>query len=146
DYTVMIDYAHTPDGVENILKAARGFTKGRVISLFGCGGDRDRTKRPKMGSIASKLSDFIIVTSDNPRTENPLSIINDILTGMKNTKCPYTVIPERREAIVYALDNAKPGDTIILMGKGHETYQEINHIKYHLDEREEINQYFAKKK
>ena len=145
DYTVMIDYAHTPDGVENILKAARGFSKGRVVALFGCGGDRDRTKRPKMGQIAQKLSDFVIVTSDNPRTENPTSIINDILTGMSDTKCPYVVIPDRREAIVYALENAKPNDTIILMGKGHETYQEINHVKFHLDEREEISQYFAKK-
>ncbi len=145
DYTVMIDYAHTPDGVENILKAARGFTKGRVVALFGCGGDRDRTKRPKMGAIAAKLADFVIVTSDNPRTEKPGGIIEEILKGMEGVSCPYVVIEDRREAIAYALGHAKPLDTILLLGKGHETYQEINHVKHHLDEREVIAQYFARK-
>lgn len=145
DYTVLIDYAHTPDGVENVLKAARGFTRGRVIGLFGCGGDRDRTKRPKMGAIAAELSDLCIVTSDNPRTEEPETIIEDILKGMKDTKTPYEVIVNRPEAIHHALDIAQKGDTIVLMGKGHETYQEINHVKHHLDEREVVAEYFAEK-
>ena len=145
DYTVLIDYAHSPDGVENVLEAARVFTKGRVIGLFGCGGDRDRTKRPKMGAIAAKLSDYCIVTSDNPRTEKPEAIIEDILEGMKDTKTPYDVIVNRPEAIWHALDIAQTGDTIVLMGKGHETYQEINHVKHHLDEREVVAQYFENK-
>ena len=145
DYTVLIDYAHTPDGVENVLKAARGFTKGRLIGLFGCGGDRDSTKRPLMGAIAAKLSDLCIVTSDNPRTEQPEAIIEDILEGMKDTKTPYEVIVNRPQAIHHALDIAQPGDTIVLMGKGHETYQEINHVKHHLDEREVVAEYFEKK-
>lgn len=146
DYTVLIDYAHSPDGVENVLKAARGFTKGRLIGLFGCGGDRDRTKRPKMGAIAARLSDLCIVTSDNPRTEKPEAIIDDILEGMKDTTTPYEVIVNRPEAIWHALDIAKAGDTIVLMGKGHETYQEINHVKHHLDEREVVAEYFANRK
>lgn len=145
EYTVLIDYAHSPDGVENVLRAARGFTKGRLIGLFGCGGDRDRTKRPKMGAIAAQLSDFCIVTSDNPRTEKPEAIIDDILEGMKETQTPYEVIVNRPEAIWHALAIAQPGDTIVLMGKGHETYQEINHVKHHLDEREVVADYFAKK-
>lgn len=144
DYTVLIDYAHTPDGVENVLRAARGFTKGRVIGLFGCGGDRDRTKRPLMGAIAAKLSDLCIVTSDNPRTEQPEAIIDDILEGMQDTKTPYEVIVNRPEAIHHAMDIAQVGDTIVLMGKGHETYQEINHVKHHLDEREVVAAYFEK--
>lgn len=143
DYTVLIDYAHSPDGIENILTAARAFTKGRVIALFGCGGDRDRTKRPLMGAIAGRLADFCIVTSDNPRTEDPDAIIADILTGMDDT--PRAVITSRPEAIRYALDMARKDDVIVLMGKGHETYQEINHVKRHLDEREEVAKYFAKK-
>ena len=144
DYTVLIDYAHTPDGVENVLRAARGFTKGRVIGLFGCGGDRDRTKRPLMGAIAAQLSDLCIVTSDNPRTEKPEAIIDDILEGMQDTKTPYEVIVNRPEAIHHAMDIAQAGDTIVLMGKGHETYQEINHVKHHLDEREVVAAYFEK--
>lgn len=144
DYTVLIDYAHTPDGVENVLKAARGFTKGRVIGLFGCGGDRDRKKRPIMGAIATQLSDICIVTSDNPRTEQPEAIIDDILEGMKDTATPYEVIVNRPQAIHHAMDIAQAGDTIVLMGKGHETYQEINHVKHHLDEREVVADYFKK--
>lgn len=146
DYTVLIDYAHSPDGVENVLRAARGFTKGRLIGLFGCGGDRDRTKRPKMGAIAAQLSDLCIVTSDNPRTEKPEAIIDDILEGMRDTKTPYEVIVNRPEAIWHAMDIARAGDTIVLMGKGHETYQEINHVKHHLDEREVVAEYFERKK
>jgi len=135
DFTVLIDYAHTPDALENIISAVRAGTTGRVVTLFGCGGDRDRTKRPIMGETAAKLSDFLIVTSDNPRTEEPEAIIADILEGVQDSKTPYEVIPDRRAAIAYAINNAKPNDTIILAGKGHETYQEINGVKQDLDER-----------
>ena len=138
DYTMLIDYAHTPDALENVLTSARGFAKGRVVALFGCGGDRDRTKRPKMGRIAAALADFVIVTSDNPRTEDPEAIIEEILTGMADTTTPYAVVPNRIEAIHYAMDHARPGDVIILAGKGHETYQIIGHEKRHLDEREVV--------
>ena len=141
DYTMLIDYAHTPDALENVLSAARGFAKGRVVALFGCGGDRDRTKRPKMGRIAADMADFVIVTSDNPRTEEPEAIIREILAGMEGTATPYAVVPNRIEAIRYAMDHAQPGDVIILAGKGHETYQIIGHEKRHLDEREVVADY-----
>lgn len=144
DYTVLIDYAHSPDGVENVLRAVRGFARGRVVALFGCGGDRDRTKRPKMGKIAADLADFCIVTSDNPRTEDPKAIIDDILEGMKGTKTPMQVIVDRPEAIHWALAHAKKDDIIVLMGKGHETYQEVNHVKHHMDEREIVRDFFAR--
>lgn len=145
DYTVIIDYAHTPDALENILTTVRDFTSGRVICLFGCGGDRDRTKRPMMGAVASLLSDFAVVTSDNPRTENPHAIIADIRAGMKPEGAPYVVVPDRRAAIRYALAGAKAGDVVVLAGKGHETYQEIDGVQHHLDEREEVAAYFAPK-
>lgn len=141
DYTMLIDYAHTPDALENVLSAARGFAKGRVVALFGCGGDRDRTKRPKMGRIAADMADFVIVTSDNPRTEEPEAIIREILAGMEGTATPYAVVPNRIEAIRYAMDHAQPGDVIILAGKGHETYQIIGREKSHLDEREVVADY-----
>ena len=131
------------DGVENVLKAVRGFAKGRVVALFGCGGDRDRTKRPKMGRIAADLADFCIVTSDNPRTEEPKAIIDDILEGMKDSKTPMQVIVDRPAAIHWALEHAQKDDIIVLMGKGHETYQEVNHVKHHMDEREIVRDYFA---
>ena len=140
DYTVMIDYAHTPDGIENILKSIRGFAKGRIVILFGCGGDRDRTKRPKMGRIAGELADFCVVTSDNPRTEDPGEIIKEIIPGVEETGCPYTVIENRKEAIRYALDNAETGDVILLAGKGHETYQILKSGKIHFDEREIVHE------
>lgn len=132
-YTVIIDYAHTPDGLTNIISAVRGFAKKRVITLFGCGGNRDALKRPQMGSIAEELSDLVVVTSDNPRCEEPASIIEDILKGMK--KDNHIVIENRREAIRHAMTIAEEGDIIILAGKGHETYQEINHVKHDFDER-----------
>lgn len=138
DYTVLIDYSHTPDSLENILKTVREFCKGRVVAVFGCGGDRDPIKRPIMGKIGADLADFVVVTSDNPRTEDPMKIIDQILEGMKDTKTPYTVIENRRQAIRWAMDNAGAGDVIVLAGKGHETYQEIGHEKFHLDEREEV--------
>lgn len=145
DYTVLIDYAHAPDGVSNILRTVRGFAKGRVIALFGCGGDRDRTKRPIMGHLAAELSDYCIVTSDNPRTEQPEAIIQDIVAGMKDAKVPVDVICDRRAAIYHALDIARKDDVIVLMGKGHETYQEIDHVKHHMDEREIVADYFKEK-
>ena len=136
DYTVLIDYAHSPDGLENVLTSVKGFAGGRTIALFGCGGDRDRTKRPKMGKIAAEIADFVVVTTDNPRTEKPGDIIADILPGMEGSDTPYVVVEDRVEAIHWAMDHAEPGDVIVLCGKGHETYQEVNHVKHHMDERE----------
>lgn len=130
--TFIIDYAHTPDGVENILKTVKGFAKQRVMVMFGCGGDRDNKKRPIMGQIAEKYADFCIVTSDNPRTENPTEIINQILAGMK--KDTHVVIENRRDAIKYAVENAKEGDVVVLAGKGHETYQTIGKENFPFDE------------
>ena len=139
DYTVLIDYAHTPDGLENVLASVRDFCKGRIISVFGCGGDRDPIKRPIMGEIGVKLADFAVITSDNPRTEDPMAIIQDILQGVKEEDGAYIVVEDRRAAIRYAMDIAKKDDIIILAGKGHETYQDIGGVKLHLDEREEVS-------
>ena len=137
-YTILIDYAHTPDGLENVIRSVRDFCKGRVITLFGCGGDRDPVKRPVMGRIGVELSDVAVITSDNPRTEDPEAIIGDILKGVDGSMGEYSVIADRRQAIRYAMDIARQDDIIILAGKGHETYQEINGVKHHLDEREEV--------
>ena len=145
DYTVLIDYSHTPDSLENILRTVKGFAKGRTVALFGCGGDRDRTKRPIMGSVAAELADFVVVTSDNPRTEDPEAIIADILPGLEGSGTPYQVICDRVEAIHWAMDHAQPGDVIALCGKGHETYQEVNHEKHHMDEREIVAEHLAGK-
>lgn len=138
DFTVIIDYAHTPDGLKNILKTFKECKKNRLIVLFGCGGDRDRTKRPLMGEIASIYADYIIVTSDNPRTENPSQIIKDILKGIPNSQFSCKVIENREEAIKFALSIAKKDDIIVLAGKGHETYQIIGKEKMPFDEREII--------
>ncbi len=135
-YTVIIDYAHTPDGLMNVLQAVRDFAKGRIVTLFGCGGDRDRSKRPIMGKIAAELSDFCIVSSDNPRSEEPGDIIADILPGVKETNCEYAVIENRFDAIAYALDHAQRDDIILLAGKGHETYQVLKDRTIDFDERE----------
>ena len=143
DYTVLIDYAHTPDGLENVLTSVRDFCKGRVISVFGCGGDRDPIKRPIMGEIGVKEADFAIITSDNPRTEAPMAIIEDILKGVRPEHGDYIVVEDRRKAIRYAMDIAKKDDIIVLAGKGHETYQDIGGQKYHLDEREEVADHLA---
>lgn len=140
DYTIIIDYAHTPDGLSNILSTFSELKRGRLVCLFGCGGDRDRTKRAIMGSVASRLSDFVIVTSDNPRSEDPKKIIDDITEGMKGFKTPYVVIENRIDAIKYAVQNARTDDIIVLAGKGHETYQILNTGKIHLDEREIIEE------
>ena len=140
DYTVLIDYAHTPDGLENVLSSVKGFCKGRLIAVFGCGGDRDPVKRPIMGKIGTQIADIAVITSDNPRTENPHAIIDDILRGVEDlNNC--AVIENRIEAIRYAMDIAEKNDIIVLAGKGHETYQEINGVKNHLDEREEVAKY-----
>ena len=146
EYTVLIDYAVTPDAIENVLATVRDFARGRVVILFGCGGDRDRGKRPKMGRIAARMADFVVVTSDNPRTEVPGDIIADILPGLEGTETPYVVVEDRVEAIRYALDHARKDDVIILAGKGHETYQIVGHEKRHLDEREVVAAYIAEHK
>lgn len=145
DFTVLIDYAHTPDALENILMTVRGFASGRVLLLFGCGGDRDKSKRPIMGEIAVELADFTLVTSDNPRTEEPEGIIRDILAGMKGSKASFEVEPDRRLAIRRILGLAKPGDVVVLAGKGHETYQVVGHTALHLDEREEVAAWLTEK-
>ena len=145
DYTVLIDYAHTPDGLENVLSSVRDFCKGRIISVFGCGGDRDPIKRPIMGHIGVKLADFAVITSDNPRTEAPMAIIEDILKGVESGDGEYIVVEDRKTAIRYAMDIAKKDDIIVLAGKGHETYQDIGGVKLHLDEREEVAAHLADK-
>lgn len=145
EYTVMIDYAHTPDGVENIINAVKGFCKGRIITLFGCGGDRDRTKRPIMGRIAGELSDMCVVTSDNPRTEDPRLIIDDIIEGISQTGVSYDVVVNRKEAIDHAMDIAQKGDIVLLLGKGHETYQILNNDTIDFDERKIVRELFEKK-
>ena len=134
-YKVILDYSHSPDALENILKTVRQFTRNRVIALFGCGGDRDKGKRPMMGEIGGRLADYCILTSDNPRTENPMVILAAIEKGIKPTGKPYEVIENRREAINRALRMAEDGDVIVLAGKGHETYQEIMGIKRPFDEK-----------
>lgn len=146
DYTVIIDYAHTPDGLKNILTTFKECDHNRLTVLFGCGGDRDKTKRPIMGSIAARYADFVIVTSDNPRSEEPSEIIKDILVGMDGTVTPYKVIENRIDAIKYAIETASKDDIIVLAGKGHETYQILSTGKIHLDEREVIAEALAGKK
>ena len=139
-YTILIDYAHSPDGLENVLSSVRDFCKGRLIAVFGCGGDRDRTKRPIMGRIGVELADIAVITSDNPRTEAPGAIIADILEGTKGAE-NQRVVENRIEAIHYAMDIAEKDDIIVLAGKGHETYQEICGVKHHMDEREIVAEY-----
>ncbi len=138
DFNVVIDYAHTPDGLTKALKTVRGFTRGRIITLFGCGGDRDKTKRPKMGCVAAKLSDVAVVTTDNPRTEDPDSIIDDIMIGTIGARAQVVRVTDRSRAIEYALGIARRGDTVLLAGKGHETYQVIGEKRVHYDEREVV--------
>ena len=134
-YRVILDYAHSPASLESILKTIREFTRGRLICLFGCGGGRDKEKRPIMGEISGRLADFSILTSDNPRLEQPMDILNAIEAGIKPTGAPYVVIENRREAIRYAMQMGKPGDVIVLAGKGHETYQDIGGQKLPFDEK-----------
>lgn len=139
DLTIMIDYAHSPESLENILNAVKSYTRGRVISLFGCGGDRDKTKRAIMGEISGRIADFTIITSDNPRTEDPQKIVEQIEEGIKKTKGKYIVVVDRVEAIKTAIKMADKKDIIVLAGKGHEPYQEINGVKYPFDERVIVN-------
>ena len=137
--TIMIDYAHTPESLEKILSSVKVYTKGRVISVFGCGGDRDKNKRPMMGEVSGRVADYTIITSDNPRTEAPNEIVLEIEKGIKKTKGKYECIVNRKEAIKKAISIAKKNDIIVLAGKGHEQYQEINKVRYPFDEKEIIN-------
>ena len=141
---IMIDYAHSPESLQNILQAVSSYTKGRVISVFGCGGDRDTRKRPIMGEISGKIADYTIITSDNPRTENPEAIVKEIEEGIKKTKGKYEVIVDRIEAITKAIQMANKTDIIVLAGKGHEPYQEINGVKHPFDERIIVNDIISK--
>jgi len=136
DFSVIIDYAHTPDSLENILITVKAFTRGNVICVFGCGGDRDRTKRPMMGAVSGQYADYTVITSDNPRTEDPDAIIRDIEEGIKTTSGKYICITDRREAIRHAIASASSGDVVLLAGKGHETYQIFGDRTIHFDERE----------
>lgn len=140
EYTVMIDFAHSPASLEGILNATKKYAKGRIICVFGCGGDRDRTKRPIMGEISGKLADFTIITSDNPRTENPEDIVIEVENGIKKTNGLYKIIVDRREAIKFAMTIAWKNDIVLLCGKGHETYQIIGKEKIHMDEREIVRE------
>lgn len=139
-YSVIIDYAHSPDALENIINAVRQYTKGKLITVFGCGGDRETQKRPIMGEVAGRLSDYCVITSDNPRSEEPESIIKQIEQGISSTNCDYICIENRRDAIKYALKIAKQDDIVLLAGKGHETYQELKNGTIHFDEREVIRE------
>ncbi|MCZ6677099.1 MAG: UDP-N-acetylmuramoyl-L-alanyl-D-glutamate--2,6-diaminopimelate ligase [Candidatus Poribacteria bacterium] len=134
DFAVVVDYAHTPDGLENLLSAARKITKGRLICVFGCGGDRDRGKRPKMGRISTTIADHSVITSDNPRTEDSDGILSDIVAGLSDG-ASYDLIPDRREAIGHAIESAKVGDLVAIAGKGHEPYQEIDGVRVDFDDR-----------
>ena len=135
-YSVVIDYAHTPDGLENILKAVRAYHKGRIITVFGCGGNRDSAKRPIMGEIAARYSDFCVITSDNPRYEEPMSIMRQIEKGLPEGFSRYKMLENRRSAILFAMENAREGDIIVIAGKGDEDYQEIGGVKHHFSDRE----------
>jgi UDP-N-acetylmuramoyl-L-alanyl-D-glutamate--2,6-diaminopimelate ligase len=136
DFAIVVDYAHTDDALLNTLKTARDLTDGKIITVFGCGGDRDKTKRQPMGLVAGENSDFVIITSDNPRTEDPLKIIEEIEIGVKETGTEYVAISDRREAIYRAISRAGADDVVIIAGKGHETYQLIGGEKFHFDDRE----------
>jgi UDP-N-acetylmuramoyl-L-alanyl-D-glutamate--2,6-diaminopimelate ligase len=142
-----VDYAHTSDALERVLLALRGLSKGRIITVFGCGGDRDKTKRPRMGEISGRYSDLTIITSDNPRSEDPLAIIAEIEEGIKglgmqrsrgDSERGYLVVPDRREAIVTGIQLSKKGDVLLIAGKGHENYQIIGERRTHFDDREEV--------
>lgn len=136
DFVVMVDYAHSPASLESILRAVKVYTRGKVICVFGCGGDRDTLKRPMMGEIAGKLADYTVITSDNPRSEKPEDIVKQIEEGIKNTKGKYKIIVNRKKAIEHAIRQARKNDIVVIAGKGHETYQEINGEKKHFDDRE----------
>lgn len=146
EFAIMIDYAHTAESLENILQATKTYTQGRVICVFGCGGDRDKEKRPRMGEVAGRVADYTIVTTDNPRTEKPEDIIAEIEAGISKTKGKYEIVVDRKEAIQKALKMMNKRDLVILAGKGHETTQEINGVKNHFDEREIVKEILGEKK
>lgn len=143
-YTILVDYAHTPDSLENILRACKTYTKGEIICVFGCGGDRDTQKRPMMGEISGRLAAYTVITTDNPRSEKPEDIINQIEEGIKNTKGKYKIIVDREKAIEHALRKGKKNDLILIAGKGHETYQEVNGVKSHFDDKEVVEKVLKK--
>jgi len=151
-YKVIVDYAHTPDGLQNVLKTAKLLLKqhqaGKLITVFGCGGDRDKGKRPKMGKLSHKYSDISIITSDNPRTEDPEQIIKDILVGIKkypwNSRRMIDIVEDRHQAIAKAISMAKKGDLVLIAGKGHETYQIVGEQRLHFDDKEEVSKCLAK--
>jgi UDP-N-acetylmuramoyl-L-alanyl-D-glutamate--2,6-diaminopimelate ligase len=145
DFYVAVDYAHTPDGLQNVVATVREFAPRRLITVFGCGGDRDRTKRPQMGLIAASISDVCVVTSDNPRTEDPQKIIEDVLAGVRGGNAEFIVEPDRRKAIEQALEMARGGDFVIVAGKGHETYQIFKDRTIHFDDREVVREYLEDK-
>ena len=145
ELTIMIDYAHTAESLENVLTSIKTYTMGRIICVFGCGGDRDKTKRPEMGEVAGRLADFSIVTTDNPRTEKPEDIIQDIEEGIAKTKGNYKIVVDRKEAIAEAIKMATKRDIVILAGKGHEKYQEINGVKHEFDERKIVKEILKSK-
>jgi UDP-N-acetylmuramoyl-L-alanyl-D-glutamate--2,6-diaminopimelate ligase len=135
-FTVVVDYSHTDDALRNALAVARGLNPNRIITVFGCGGDRDRRKRPLMGQAAAEGSNRVILTSDNPRSEDPLSIMNDVLVGIRRNDTPFTIEPDRAAAIGLAIKTAEPGDLVLIAGKGHETYQIFSDRTIHFDDRE----------
>jgi UDP-N-acetylmuramoyl-L-alanyl-D-glutamate--2,6-diaminopimelate ligase len=140
ELAIMIDYAHTAESLQNILQAAKTYTPGKVICVFGCGGDRDKEKRPVMGEVSGRLADYTFVTTDNPRTEDPLDIISQIEEGISKTKGKYEVVPDRKEAIRKAIEMMNKRDIVIIAGKGHEMYQEINGEKHPFDERQIVKE------
>ncbi len=146
ELTIMIDYAHSPESLENILNAVKSYTRGKVICVFGCGGDRDSGKRAIMGEISGRIADYTIITSDNPRTEDPEKIVNQIEEGIKKTNGKYVCIVDRTQAIKHAVQIAKKNDIVVLAGKGHETYQIIGHEKYPFDEKEIIKEIIDEQK
>ena len=143
-FSVLIDFAHNGVSTESVLKTLRGYEPKRIVAIFGCGGNRSKLRRYEMGEAVGNLADLAVVTSDNPRTEDVMDIIEDIKVGLAKTKGEYVVIPDRQEAVDYAVQNAKEGDMIILLGKGHEEYQEINGVKHHYSEREAVANALAK--
>jgi len=140
---VILDYAHSPDSLRSVLETVRKFTSGRLICLFGCGGNREKEKRPIMGGIAGRLADYVFITSDNPRYEKPEEIIAEIEAGIRDCGTPYTVIENRKEAIAAALKMAREGDILLLVGKGHETYQEIAGERRPFDEKQIVQELLA---
>jgi UDP-N-acetylmuramoyl-L-alanyl-D-glutamate--2,6-diaminopimelate ligase len=140
-YSVIVDYAHTPDGLENVLETIKQFATGKITTVFGCGGDRDNTKRPLMGEVASRYSDYVVITSDNPRSENPYVILDQVEVGVKKHETPYVKIEDRKQAIYFALQQAKKDDVVLIAGKGHENYQILNDRIIHFDDLEIVKDF-----